>query len=557
MSTPYETAIGSWTGRSTFFWAATGATVGLSNLWKFPYLAGANGGGLFVLLYLGCLLLVTLPLMLTETALGRTARNGIVLAMGGVARRIGRSAHWTWVGRFSVLAGFLVLSFTAVIGAICLAYVFYSALGFFNGTSEQDVAHTLTSLVENPNGQRSFMIWHASFLILVAIVSVQGVVDGLERAFRVVMPALLILLLGLFCYSYEFGDLTRAVDFMLRFHPEEVTWRSLQLALAHAFYTLGLGMGVWVIFGAYMPSFTPLKRSVFAVALMDTLIAIVAGLTIYGLVFARSGGGEPSQGFGLVFLDLPASLSTAPGGQFVATAMFVAILLVAWTTSLALLEPVVGWFREWVGGPRGWSAAMMVIAAWVAGLGTLFSFNIWSDMTLAGGTLFRWIEILTGGLLIPLVSIALAIFVGWVLREQRALTMIGRAPGWIAGIWFWVIKLVLPPVILFIGIHYAVISLGALCDDGKQADWCPGGSSGPIEHPAMPTPHTTGITPSEEQPVDELSPEGAAVSGPEPDSAALPTTTRGDTGRSLKHEKTETVPTDDAPHGRDLLYDSV
>lgn len=554
MPTPYETAIGSWTGRSTFFWAATGATVGLSNLWKFPYLAGANGGGLFVLLYLGCLLLVTLPLMLTETALGRTTRNGIVLAMDGVTRHIGRSAHWIWIGRFSVLAGFLVLSFTAVIGAICLAYVFYSALGMFSGASEQDVARTLSNLVENPNGQRSFMIWHASFLILVAVVSVQGVVDGLERAFRVVMPALLILLLALFLYSYHYGDPGRAVDFMLRFHPADVSWRSVQLALAHAFYTLGLGMGVWVIFGAYMPAFAPLKRSVFAVALMDTLIALVAGLTIYSLVFSHIAG-EPSQGFGLVFLDLPASLSTVPGGQFVATAMFVAILLVAWTTALALLEPVVGWFQEWVGGPRGWSAAMMVVAAWVAGLGTLFSFNSWSDLTFAGGTLFRWIEILTGGLLIPLVSIALAIFVGWVLREQRSLVMIGRTPRWIAGIWFRVVKLVLPPVILFIGGHYAMVSVDALCIDDQQVAWCQGSSIGPARQPSVP--HTTNAGPESLG----MAPSGTAGEAGSSAPAGQPPTRPGSVGPSdtkpAQPEKTDSVPSDDTADGSDLLYDSV
>ncbi|MDX1801174.1 MAG: sodium-dependent transporter [Marinobacter sp.] len=556
MPTPYETPIGSWTGRSTFFWAATGATVGLSNLWKFPYLAGANGGGLFVLLYLGCLLLITLPLMLTETALGRTARNGIVLAMDGVARHIGRSAHWTWIGRLSVLAGFLVLSFTAVIGAICLAYVFYSALGQFSGASEQSVARTLSNLVENPNGQRSFMIWHASFLILVAVVSVQGVVDGLERAFRVVMPALLMLLLALFFYSYRFGDLGSAVDFMLRFHPADVSWSSLQLALAHAFYTLGLGMGVWVIFGAYMPSFTPLKRSVFAVALMDTLIAIVAGLTIYGLVFNRIAG-VPSQGFGLVFLDLPASLASAPGGQFVATAMFVAILLVAWTTALALLEPVVGWFQEWVGGPRGWSATIIVVAAWLAGLGTLFSFNSWSDLTLAGGTLFRWIEILTGGLLIPLVSIALAIFVGWVLRKQRSLVMIGRTPAWIAGIWFWVIKLVLPPVILFIGGHYAMVSLGALCDDDQQVEWCRGSSNSPIEHPALPTPHTTDAAPQTEPGTPNSAAKEAGLPDAAPEQVPGAKPVGPDRDKPAAAEKTESVPADDAADSRDFLYDSV
>ncbi|WP_166257717.1 sodium-dependent transporter [Marinobacter salicampi] len=471
MPIPYETPIGSWARRSTFFWAATGATVGLSNLWKFPPLAGENGGGLFVLLYLACLLLVTLPLMLTETALGRHARHGVVLAVDGLAHSNGLSRQWAWLGRFSVLASFLVLSFTGVIGAICLAYVFFGALGRFVGASELSVAQTLGELVENPSNYRDLMTWQLAFLGLVMAVSLQGVVVGLERAFRVVVPTFLLLLLALLAYSYHFGELHRAADYMLGLRPEQMTWQSLQLALAHAFYTLGLGMGVWVAFGAYMPSIAPLKRSVFAVVLMDTLIAILAGLVIYALVF-RTGGTASEQGFALVFLALPASLADAPASQFVVTAAFIAILLVAWTTSLALFEPVVGWFQEWTGAPRGWSVIIIGSGAWLAGLGTLFSFSIWSDVTFQGGTVFRWVELLASGLLIPGVSVALTVLVAWKLTSYRALSLIGRAPRFIASVWFWVLKLILPLVVVYIGAHYAWTSLSSLCEGSEKAVWC-------------------------------------------------------------------------------------
>lgn len=471
MPTPYETAIGSWTKRSTFFWAATGATVGLSNLWKFPYLASQNGGGLFILLYLACLLLVTLPLMLTETALGRHTRHGMVLALDGLGRTVRGSRHWVWAGRLGVLSGFLVLSFSAVIGAICLAYVFYGALGFFVGASESDIARILSEMVENPDNYRNFMAWHAIFLILVVIVAVQGVVGGLERAFRVVMPVFLLLLLALLAYSRTYGELYEAADFMLGFRAQDLTWQSVQLALTHAFYTLGLGMGVWVVFGSYMPVIAPLKRSVFAVALMDTLIAIIAGLVIYALVF-QGDSNDVGQGFELVFLALPASLADAPGRQFVATAVFISILLLAWTSSLALLEPVIGWFQEWIGAPRGWSAVLMGLLAWLAGLGTLYSFNIWAESTWAGGSVFRWVELLVSGLLIPVVSVALAIFVGWFLGRSTAFGLIGAAPRAIAQIWFWVLRLILPVVILYIGGSYAVSSLQLLCDDSRASLWC-------------------------------------------------------------------------------------
>ncbi|MBS3804545.1 MAG: sodium-dependent transporter [Oleiphilaceae bacterium] len=471
MFIPYETALGSWTRRSTFFWAATGATVGLSNLWKFPYLAGENGGGLFVLLYLACLLLVTLPLMLTETAVGRHARHGVVLAVEGLARSDGLPRQWVWLGRLTVLAGFLVLSFTAVIGAICLAYVFYAAFGLFVGASEAQIAQTLTDLVETSSGHRHFMAWHLGFLGLVLAVSLQGVVHGLERAFRVVVPLFLILLLALFAYSYEFAELQQAADYLLTLRPQEMTWRSFRLALAHAFYTLGLGMGVWVVFGAYMPRITPMKRSVFAVALMDTLIAILGGLVIYALVL-RTGTEPPNPGFELVFLALPSGLANTMGSQFVTTALFIAIVLVAWTTALALFEPLVGAFQEWTAAPRSWSVIIIGSAVWCAGLGTLYSFNIWSDLTVASGTVFHWTELIASGLLVPAVSIGLAVLVGWQLRRTRALALIRKAPPAIAAIWIWAVKLILPVVVLYIGGQHALVSLRELCDDLERAEWC-------------------------------------------------------------------------------------
>lgn len=471
MFIPYETALGSWTRRSTFFWAATGATVGLSNLRKFPYLAGENGGGLFVLLYLACLLLVTLPLMLTETAVGRHARHGVVLAVEGLAQTDGLSRQWVWLGRLTVLAGFLVLSFTAVIGAICLAYVFYAAFGLFVDAPEGQIAQTLSELVETPSGHRHFMAWHLGFLGLVLAVSLQGVVDGLERAFRVVVPLFLILLLGLLAYSYQFAELQQAADYLLALRPEEVTWQSVRLALTHAFYTLGLGMGVWVIFGAYMPRITPLKRSVFAVALMDTLIAILGGLVIYALVL-RSGAEAPNPGFELVFLALPTGLADTIGSQFVTTALFIAIVLVAWTTALALFEPLVGAFQEWTAAPRSWSVIILGSAVWCAGLGTLFSFNIWSDLTVASGTIFHWIELIASGLLIPAVSIGLVALVGWRLRRTRALALIRRAPPVIAALWFWALRLILPVVVFYIGAQHALVSVRELCDDLEKSEWC-------------------------------------------------------------------------------------
>ncbi|MFO7993734.1 MAG: sodium-dependent transporter [Marinobacter sp.] len=471
MPTPYATSIGSWTRPTTFFWAATGATFGLANVWQFPYLAGNHGGGLFILLYLVCLVLVTLPLMITESAMGRHSRHGLVLSLDGYVRSARRSRLWVWAGRMGILAALLVLSFTAVFGAIALAYVFYGAMGRFLGAGEAQAAATLSALVSEPEDYRVFMAWHGFFLVLVIWVSMQGVVDGIERAVRVVAPLMLIMLLALFGLAVWSGDFTSASGFMLSFHPDDVTAESVQAALFHAFFTLGLGMGVWTLFGAYTPVGTRLKRSVLAVVLIDTLIAIVAGLAIYSLV---PGGHsmEGERGFGLLFLSLPLALSDLPGSQFVIAAVFLLIVMIVWTTSLSLLEPVVGWFREWTGAPRGWSVFLMGMLVWLVGLVTLLSFNVWSEHRLAGGTVFRWLELAAGGLLIPLVSILIAIFAGWCLTRNLTFIILGRAPGLFRRIWFWVMRLVLPLVVAYVGIQYTAVSLVAMCNNGSVAPWC-------------------------------------------------------------------------------------
>lgn len=533
MPTPYETATGSWIRPTTFFWAAVGATAGLGNLWQFPYLAGKHGGSLFLLLYLVCLVLVTLPLMVAETAIGRHARHGVVLTYEGLIRLSGSSPHWVWAGRINVLAAFLVLSFTAVIGAVCLAWVFYGAFGRFSGGGEQAAASALTGLVSDPDNLRIFMAWHGFFLLLIIWVSMQGVVHGLERVLRAVVPGTILLMLGLLVVSSVSGDLLAASQKLLSARPEDLSWASLRDALFHAFYTLALGMGVWVIFGAYSPRGTRLKRSVLAVVLTDTLMSVVAGLMLYGFL-GNSVDGLAEQGFRLLFVTLPAGLSDWPLSQLLTAVVFVLVLMLVWTTSLAWMEPVVGWFREWTGAPRPLSAFLVGGAAWFMGLGTLFSFNIWSSDTLMGGTFFRWLELVTGGLLIPLASFCLAIFAGWCLTRSLSMRILGKAPRPFLVIWFWVMRFVLPVVILVIAVQYSWGALGQMCGAAESPSvWC-----------EQRLPVTSAGDQQRQVPGNEVSPSldqeesGPSATGGEPPAESDP----------------------DVPEGqndRDIIYDSV
>ena len=541
MPKPYQTHIGSFTRKSTFFWASVGATVGLANLWQFPYLASLHGGGLFILLYLACVLLVTLPLMVTEAAVGRHARHGIVLAMDGLIRNAKQSRAWMAVGRLSILAAFLVLSFTAVFGSIALAYVFLGALGRFSGIGEAEATGIFAGLVSDSREYRVFMGWHVFFLVLVLWVSAQGVVKGLERALRLVVPGALVLMLVLFALAAWHGRIEGAINRILVMHPEDLSWESLQSALFQAFFTLGLGMGVWAILGAYTAPHTRLKRSILAVVLMDTLVAIIAGLMIFAIATDGSSF-DGERGFSLLFISMPVTLAQLPASQFVIATVFLMVVLIVWTTSLNLLEPIVGWFREWTGAPRRLSVLLIGLAVWLAGLASLLSFNVWAEYRLGGATMFRWLELLAGGLLIPLVAILISIFTGWRLTRHLSGTILGAAPKLFASIWFWVMRLVLPVVVAWIGLQYTVFSLANLCGVGNVAAWC--------EQPAL-TMSRDDETPSRDMPlpVTPAEPEDGEVKA---DMAApavdreLPAEEKGDVESGEKH-----------PHQDDILYHSV
>ena len=475
MPRKYQTSIGSFTRKSTFFWAAVGATVGLANLWQFPYLASQHGGGLFIVLYLACLLLVTLPLMVTETVVGRHSRHGIVLAIAGYVKTAGAHRAWRALGPISIISAFLVLSFTAVFGGIVVAYIFIGAAGEFRGVDESRAAVIFADLVTQPGHYRELMAWHFFFLLLLVLVAGRGVVRGVERAVRFLVPVILVLMAVLFVFAAWYGQLDLGLSAVLEVRPGQLGLDSLRAAFFHAFYTLGLGMGVWTIFGAYAAPGTRLKRSVLAVVLIDTLVAIVAGILMFSI--ARTGL-ETAHGFNLLFVSLPVTLAPSPYGQALVAAMFLLVMLVVWSTALALFEPVIGWLREWVGAPRRVAVLMVGAGVWLAGLVSLFSFNLWAGYLPGGMSLFRWLELLAGGVLIPAVGIMLALFTGWCISRRYARGLLGRTAPAVHRYWYWVLKLIVPVAVALIGLQYIVFSLAEACDNGSASIWCGG-------HPAQ------------------------------------------------------------------------
>jgi NSS family neurotransmitter:Na+ symporter len=405
-----------------------------------------------------------------------------------------------------------------------------------------DAGGVLSGLVSDPDHYRRFVAWYTFFVILVVWVSMQGVVSGVERTMRVVVPGTLLLLVGLFALSLWQGHMNNAVDQILGWHPADVTAGSVKAALFQAFFTLGLGMGVWTVFGAYTTSHTALKRSLLAVVLMDTLVAIVAGLMVYSLS-AAGAEADSARGFGLLFISLPVNLAALPGSQVLIAVAFLMVVLVVWTTSVALMEPVIGWFREWTGAPRGVSSLLVGLMVWLAGLVSLLSFNLWAEIRFAGATMFRWLELFSGGLLIPLVASLVALFTGWCLTRRLALSLIGRAPRPVASIWYWVMRLVLPVVVAYIGISYILFSLSSLCQGSSGRLWC--GQAEPVVSESRP--------PAVERKAEEVPDKPAVEEAPPAPAASSPAGESGDSGTA----PAKRTPHENAPKQDDILYHSV
>jgi NSS family neurotransmitter:Na+ symporter len=299
------------------------------------------------------------------------------------------------------------------------------------------------------------------------------VVRGLERAFRLLVPATLILLAGFVGFAVYFGESGAAIARMLALHPQDVTMDSVRVALFHAVFTLGLGVGVWAIFGAYSSPHTRLKRSVLAVVLLDTLVAVLAGLALFAVVVDVDGN-QAGRGFGLLFVALPAALGQLPASQVVIALLFLMLVMVIWASALALMEPVIGWLREHTSLSRGKATLLVLVSCWLLGLLSLYSLNVWSSYRPGGATLFRWLELISGGVFIPVVGVMLSLFAGWCLTRRLLQKILGNTPGWLFDGWYRVMRWVLPLVVVYIGLQYTVFSLSQWCDGDSRTFWCDG-----------------------------------------------------------------------------------
>ncbi len=439
---------GQWSSKLVFILAATGSAVGLGNIWKFPYITGENGGGTFVLVYLLCIALIGIPIMMAEVMLGRRGRRSPINTMALLASEEGKSSGWVALGWMGVVAGFLILSYYSVIAGWAMSYVFRTGSGMFVGATADGVSSIFTELVSDPE---KLLAWHTIFMVMTMIVVARGVKNGLEKAVTFLMPLLFGLLLLVVGYAMTTGHFKQGLDFL--FTPGPITGEAVLIAMGHAFFTLSLGMGAIMVYGSYLPKTTSITQAAFAVALADTAVALLAGMAIFPIVFAN--GLEPGAGPGLIFKTLPIAFGHMEGGILIGVSFFLLLVFAAWTSAISLIEPAVAYLVENRGMKRVYAAVWIGIATWLVGIGSVLSFNVWADKTWSlpfifeNKNFFDTLDYLTANIMLPLGGLFIAIFAGWLMREQSSREEMNTWP-WVFKLWRFLVRFVTPLAVIIV-----------------------------------------------------------------------------------------------------------
>lgn len=423
-----------WTSRRAFLFASVGAAVGLGNLWRFPYIAGQNGGAGFVLLYLGFVFLLGLPLVIAEMTLGRKGHQSAVTSMYLLVKEGGHSPFWKSIGWLSVLVPLLGLTYYAVVAAWSLDYLGLAVTGSFAGMTGASSQESFALQIGQPLRQLAL---HGLFVFSVVIVVARGLHGGIERVSKVAMPALFAILIFLVLYNIAQADFGAAVRFLFTPDFSRLGADAVLMALGQALFSLAIGVGVHITYTAYLPQEFSLPTSAAFVCTGDTLVAVLAGLAIFPIVFQY--GLSPGEGAGLIFVTLPVAFGQMPGGLVIGSLFFLLLFLAAYTTGIAMVEPIVSWLEEHRGASRPVMTVACGVVAWLGGIISVLSFSVLSDYhpldalaLMQGKTFFDIIDFVVANFMLPINALLIALFSGWCIDRATAAGEFG-AP---SGLWF-------------------------------------------------------------------------------------------------------------------------
>ncbi len=430
---------GQWGTHIGFVLAATGSAIGLGNIWKFPYITGVYGGGAFVIVYLVCVLVVGLPLMIAELMIGRRGRENPVGAFQKLDRK---GSPWQIVGWLGVASGFLILTFYSVIAGWALSYIEQAASGFA-GTAEA-IQQQFVNLAGSP-GRSIF--WHSIFMALTIGVVAGGIQKGIERWSKILMPTLGFILVALMFYGLSTAGGPKALNFLFNPDFDKLSAEGVLSALGHAFFTLSLGMGAMITYGSYIERSESILKDAVTISILDTVIALMAGIAIFSMVF--NFGLEPGAGPGLIFQTLPVLFAQI--GPWVSVPFFVLLSFAALTSAISLLEVVVSYFID----KRGWNRVVatiaMGIAIWFVGL-----FCAIGSLTLPfrgrEQSLFDIFDFITTNYMLPVGGLLTGLFAAWVITGRIRRDEFGSKGLLYQGFVF-VLRFITPVIMMIVILH--------------------------------------------------------------------------------------------------------
>ncbi|MFG6178362.1 sodium-dependent transporter [Halomonas sp. THAF12] len=451
-----------WLGRWGFVLAATGSAVGLGNVWKFPYMTGEYGGGAFVLVYLACILAIGVPVMMTEIAFGRRGRGSPIDAIRRVTAESGGRSLWSLLGWMAMACGFMILCFYVVVAGWSFSYLWKMLSGGLAGTSVDDMAAIFGANNESPF---NLGFWSTLVTIATMVIVGKGVQAGIEKSVSWMMPGMVIMLLIMIVYGAFSGGFGDALHFLFAFNAGSLSSEGMLAAMGHAFFTLSLASGAILTYGSYLPRNASIGRTTLTVAVADTLVALMAGLAIFPVIFAN--GMEPGSGPGLIFMSLPLAFQAMPLGTLFGILFFVMLSMAALTSSISMVEATVSWLTDNKGISRRAAAWGTGIVLWIISTLAMLSFNVGAEWTLAGKHFFGWLDYLTSRWMMPLGGLGMVLLAGFVLKSETLREELGLSPAMHA-LWLFMVRYVSPLGIVVIFVDALGI---ATLKFGEQWPW--------------------------------------------------------------------------------------
>lgn len=434
-----------WSSRFTFLMASVGFAVGLGNIWRFPYITGENGGAAFVLIYLACAFGIGVPILIAEVLIGRRGQGSPPSAMATLAAQSHRSGNWGVVGGMGLLAAYTIEIVYAVVVGWVLWYLFKAVTTGFIGV-DGDVAAAQFGAVLGDNV--GMLTWTLIGLAITGFIVYAGVKDGIERAVSVMMPLMFVLLAGLASYNYFAGGFSEALSWLFTPDFSKIGFPTVLVAIGQAFFSLGVAMAGMMVYGSYLPRSISITRSVLVIVMVDTGVALLAGLVVFPAVF--NNGLDPAAGPGLIFQTLPVAFAQMPGGYAFSVLFFLMLSVAGITSMVGLVEAVVAWLEDRFAMPRHKSALLVVGSVAAFSVLSILSYNTLDELRIAGRNFNDTMDFFSNQILLPLGGLLIAVFAGWAMARESTRDELSTTGEGTFAVWHFLIRFVVPPAVAVI-----------------------------------------------------------------------------------------------------------